>query len=530
MTEKRACNRYFGAFICILLCFALVACGRSSGELFDFQPGEESDSHKSACAGYRIVVAKGSSAETLSAAQKLFRELADRTGIPCSLCFEGEENGAAGKEVCEILIGYVERAVSRDRMWYFKRDDYLCEWQDGCLLLGGKSDSANLAAIRRFSEEILPYADDELLMNPDGGFLYRAEYEIPTVSVDGPELFHYRIVYPAEGNKEEKEIAFAFRDRLADMTGYYPAVEDDRTAPADALWIAFGDCAGSEEVELTGNHAVMFRNVGHIFFLGTDAYGICYAAQEFLDGIRSSAVDGVCTLTTERSLIWSYENPRLTLGVAVPGDEEDVLERTFALGGEIMEAKPDITAVFALTEQQIGIMKNILPDYNILSFVEGENCYSAILYHRERLNARQVGTPLTLDGCSVRLVVFTPEDGGDPFAVFLTGLWKEERRGEVAEALREGVSSLGLSCVVMSFTADGIESADRDMPDLTPVAELRSATENHAPVIGVYSFGDMSDADGYGKLTVLDREGAVHLLTVSLTRVPELMKKGGSRS
>ena len=62
-----------------------------------------------------------------------------------------------------------------------KTNDYLCRWDDGALVICGRSDSATVFAIDKFIVDILPTSSQYSLMFADAHFELFNEYEIKKI-------------------------------------------------------------------------------------------------------------------------------------------------------------------------------------------------------------------------------------------------------------------------------------------------------------------------------------------------------------
>ena len=154
------------ALVC-LLSLSLFACSSGSADLHNLLNQGAGEEYTNPAAACDVVIVPSTASDALIArARTLCTELAARTGIPASFFFDNE---ALPKQddVRLILLGNTAHALSDKHLGDLRRDDYLCALDEDALILGGKSDSATLAAIDRFSAELLPYADAEILINAD---------------------------------------------------------------------------------------------------------------------------------------------------------------------------------------------------------------------------------------------------------------------------------------------------------------------------------------------------------------------------
>ena len=208
-------KRWLCLTLSVLLVWFLCSCGGENGSY----PFESLLLEETAVTDYRIIVPGTCSSELYGEAEELTLYLTETVGVSATLCFDYEEYTASGET--EVLLGYTNRPLSRERLATLRRDDYLCRMEEnGTILLGGKTDGATRVAVERFCEEILPAATAESLMHPDAGFSYTAEYPYGRVLLNGFELHLYDLVYPDDAAEAIQAQIRRFRERIEDKTGY----------------------------------------------------------------------------------------------------------------------------------------------------------------------------------------------------------------------------------------------------------------------------------------------------------------------
>ncbi len=228
-------------------------------------------------------------------AHRLTADLFERTGIPTTLYFDNEDF-LVSEHSRLILLGNIEHPLSQAHLRDLRRDDYLCVSDENALILGGKSDAATMAAIDRFSQALLPYADAEILLNQDQHFLVRADYDVTSATVNGFSLGDYRIVHPRRPADAERAVALALREAIADRCGFYPDVLPDHLVTDDTRIIAIGACFGgapSDTPQILVEESLITLCGGSEYELAEVAAVFCQ--QIFPDGARG---DVTVTLDT----------------------------------------------------------------------------------------------------------------------------------------------------------------------------------------------------------------------------------------
>ena len=267
--------------LALLLCLTAVSCStRTDPQTLSTLPsGTVSEDPATPEVGYDYVIVPETASDVLvDRARALTNALSAQTGIS-SFFFFDNETLPARENVRLILLGNTASALSQKHLHDLRRDDYLCAIDEGALILGGKSDAATVAAIDRFSSEILPYADAEILLNPDRQFLVRAEYPVESVTLNGFSLGDYRIVYPHQNTLGEAQVAAIMRDVLADRCGLYPEIVPDNGTFEHTRLITVGACFGND----TGSEPLVALRDTAIALDGATQNDLCVAAQTFCD-------------------------------------------------------------------------------------------------------------------------------------------------------------------------------------------------------------------------------------------------------
>ncbi|MBE6546538.1 MAG: hypothetical protein E7668_03745 [Ruminococcaceae bacterium] len=165
---------------------------------------------------YRIIVSADASAELLAAARAFAAKVEDATDRHVYVVYDADL--LPSEKAVDILLGDVGHGVAQMLLKDLKDGEYLCRMQEGVIVLGGRTDAATVAAIERFCTEWLPYASSELLMRPDGGFLYDLPEE-KAILLNGYPLSEYRVILPDDAPAALHRLSEALRDRLAQTDG-----------------------------------------------------------------------------------------------------------------------------------------------------------------------------------------------------------------------------------------------------------------------------------------------------------------------
>ena len=172
ITGKFRCLSFM--FVLILCSFVLCGCfdDHSSDDAFDLLSSMKGDGYKNEDNStkdtfipkyYRVVIPSDCSPEVASLGRTASDRIEEITGIESGLVYDGEAY-AYREDAFEVLIGKTERNSTLAAFDELKRDDYVCRYSEGALVIGGISDAATLTALERFVNEILPSASAQSLM------------------------------------------------------------------------------------------------------------------------------------------------------------------------------------------------------------------------------------------------------------------------------------------------------------------------------------------------------------------------------
>lgn len=288
------------AFFALLLLLCLLFCSCASNltgldSLHSLTSPVPSDTEKPTFVSNTVVLPAAAGSDLSERARALTDAIAEQTGLPSTLYFDSEKIPQA-KDTHLILLGNTASALSQAHLRDLRRDDYLCRIENGYLILGGKSDRATLLAIDRFSEELLPYADAELLLNKDREFLVRATYPVDALTLNGYSLGDYRIVIPSKAQNGELAVAHALREAIADQCGLYPEILLDADVSERTRIITVGACFGASPASQTAVTA----DGAQIAINGSTEYALADAAEALYRYLLPHGATGTlsCALTS----------------------------------------------------------------------------------------------------------------------------------------------------------------------------------------------------------------------------------------
>ena len=268
---------------CIVTCFA--ACSQNEDYINDVfsqlvineSDGETETEELPFTEHIYVIIPRDCSGELSVKARELADEIRNKTGILTSLKYDNELT-AVPKNACEVLLGNTNRLVSKNAMDVLREGEYLCRWDDGAIVICGRSEEATVIAVDRFIMEILPSASKYSIMTSDSHFELDVGYEVERVLLNGYDLYDYVLVYPKENKLGEREMAYIFRDFINSKSGYLLEVFSD----GDPL-----SKVGRSIVLTYGEITAIVPNERGISIVGTDSYSLSLAIEKIIGDIEN---------------------------------------------------------------------------------------------------------------------------------------------------------------------------------------------------------------------------------------------------
>lgn len=296
--------------ICLLLSLLLVACSdKNSGDGLDkfeqlLQSSKESDETAEtnelfAKKVYIIIPQKASGALSLKTAE-LADKIYARTGVEAIVKYDNEDIVSYGG-ILEILIGDTNRLISQEALKPLRVEDYVCKWDRGRIVIGGRNDASTLTAVDQFVEKVLCSATGASLMGENVKLEHKLTYDVSTITLNGYDLYDFVFVYADESTKEKLEV---LRDHIARKSGYLLDIVDakelDETSGKNISLLCVPDMEGASIELLDGN----------VVICGRDAYALSAAVAEFSSRLFSQNGTHL-SLSVESKLLFPYRERAL---------------------------------------------------------------------------------------------------------------------------------------------------------------------------------------------------------------------------
>jgi hypothetical protein len=350
--------------LALVLLFTCSSCRKKNTSLDKFEQlilstsASEENGEAFASAIYVVIPSKAS-VELSSRAKALADTLSEKTGIETFLKYDSEPTVDG---TFELLLGYTSRLISIENLGDLRDDDYICRYDRGCIVLGGKSESATIAALERFESDILPGASHAAIMSENANFEVYGEYELEELTINGYPIYEYTILY----SEESCEIAELLQRYVREKTGYTLSANPNESNDAQA-----GRCISLALDDSLGSAARIDCKNGDIVLSAPDLCGLSLSAAIFTSELCEALSNGTSQVTIEDSRALDYSKSGIDI----------------AFGFANTSGEPDISFLLSLAE---AIRKT---DSSIICFYPTDKSLAGDI----NLNCPTTRTALTLD-------------------------------------------------------------------------------------------------------------------------------------
>ena len=306
-----------------------------------------------------VLISKNCTSSLAKRALDFVELLRVQTGLLVDLKYDNEHPNSPNG-TCEILIGNTDRLETENALSMLKRDDYICRWDTGSLVICGGSDEATLKALEAFIESVLPRANRYSIMEKSAtlefidGELHglgttlpesasesaidsstespnessaesstetsaeskenssvesESKTDIPPVrrsTFNGFVINEFSIVYNFANEHGEKNAAEALRLLISDRSGYLlDVVSSTEINSQSGKTILVGYSKNETPAIESDGSSIIIK--------GNNAYNVSLAVAEFIRMVDSSTEDGVITLECKEKIDVANETFRFSV-------------------------------------------------------------------------------------------------------------------------------------------------------------------------------------------------------------------------
>lgn len=362
------------AVLALCLLSSCSSCKKNSGldefeQLIVSTSSPEDDGEAFASAVY-VVIPRSSGFELAARAKALADALTEKTGIETFLKYDSEPTVSG---TFEILVGYTSRLISKENFEDLRDLDYICRYDRGAIVLGGRTESATIEAITKFENEILPGASYAAIMSENAHFEVYGEYDIEEFTLNGYPIYEYTVAYCGDSY----EIAEVISKYVKENIGYTLTHAQKETYDAQNskyIWLLLDE--GSEGA------ATISAKDENIVMSASDLYGLSLVATEFISSLDDSIADKSARVTLEgsRVLDYSISNIDVAFGFADNTGKTD-FALILSLAEAIDSADSDLICFYPTKNSLIDDIKlNCPSDCTYLAVDVGNEMSLPVLY------------------------------------------------------------------------------------------------------------------------------------------------------
>ncbi len=434
---------FFKLLSLLLLLFlfpsSLLSCQKETIDLPFELLTEPSDaqSEQEELSAYRLILPISSSAELFSATQSLAKQLETATDVPAVVMYDTEWQATEDEKTVTVFVGNLSLPNVRHTLSDFRSDDYLCHIDGNTVLLGAKSEAATLAALERFASELLPYAT-AYGFSSDAELLFRADYGISSVKINGFDLWNYSIVYGPDSSGTEA-LAKHLQHRLERDTRYTLDVCSaiDFQENRKQIFLTQTEETPKESIRI-------FADEYGITLSAHDLFGLSAGIQRLLEQILTPDANGHVSITFPSQEIHTYSHASRTVASLKLGEESLTRAELTALSDRLKTKSPSILSLNTEDQEALTSLATLLSDR-----------YSAV----ENTSLFQTGTAANFlwdlsEEMSVPAMLYQIGEGNEAFLLLVLEGFSE---GELPDVLRE--RSLPLLVLVHTELSDAIDAA-----------------------------------------------------------------------
>ncbi len=279
-----------------------------------------------------VIIPENASGELSEKSRALAEKIKEKTNVETVLKYDNETVVVTSEEIV-MYIGNGDHLITKEMFQRLRIGDYVCKWDKNSIVLGGRYEEATLEAIDAFEKQILPGASNASLMRKDYKLEELELYDVNSVTVNGYDLYDYKLLYDDGGLGKEKGFAEFLQAYVAESTGYYLEIlpYSEKEAKNGKSIIIDKLFAGE-----TSHASVELKNK-NIILSGSDEYALSMAVADIAEELARADEEGNATVTVDDIRIYNGEREGFSVGI---------FENSASTGEDIKKLK-DITDFMA---------------------------------------------------------------------------------------------------------------------------------------------------------------------------------------
>lgn len=330
-----------------------------------------------------LIISENASGEIALRAQKTADAISLKTGVRTVIKYDNEAT-SFGEGILEILVGDSSRLIARENFKRLRDGDYICRYDRGAIVLGGKDDSSTLLALDRFESEILPGASGASLMSVDANFEFFARDGYVDLVLNGYYVYDYKICFG--DSLRELEIAKTLRSVIAEKSGYtIDLVDADVYVDSEErlINVALDPNAneGVAEIKAQGSS---------IRLCAKDLCGLSAAVAEFAKLADEQTDGGASCVEIHGDLEIEYSSELFSLTFVSAGRAQNTFDFLLDVADMLRAAQTPIICLGALQKELLEDVVMNIPDNYAIAYAESGSEIIPLIYDKEIVASAEI--------------------------------------------------------------------------------------------------------------------------------------------
>lgn len=341
-----------------------------------------------------IIIPERCDAALAGKARELADAISDKTDVECVVKYDNEIIAIYNNDLL-ILLGSTSSLISQEAMKPLRKEDYICRWDRGAIVLGGRHDEATVKAIDVFMNMVLHGASNASLMSGEMHFENILNYDISEITVNGYDLYDFTFVYDSS-DESFFEMVNVLRDHIALRSGYYiNVIAEEKADETVGKVISF---LSSE----SGEGAAISPALNSILVSGEGEYQLSAAISRFAELLFGNVSDGKAKLNiSDREEIYCSSSPlNICTAITYNGGKKNLYHVT-DLAVKLQSAECDVMIFGETDDETVEYISLNLPEgYRADLIVTSDGGKVPLIYRNDMLSIEKyqwIGTLLAVD-------------------------------------------------------------------------------------------------------------------------------------
>ncbi len=323
-----------------------------------------------------IIIPRSCSGELSLKAHELADAIKEKTGVYALVKYDNEDISVNDDELT-VLLGNTERLESREAIKPLRYEDYVCRWDKGSIILGGRHDEATIKAVDRFMDEILHGASNACLMSEGAYFENIVQRDISSVTLNGYDLYDYTLVYSKENFFGEKEMAELLRAYAVSKSGYMLDIIPDTRVDSNTGKII--SVSGLSDTD----GAAIRNQEKNIIVSGAGQYELSASVARFAEKLFEDVIDGKANaIVSDINIPCEGKSLKICYAVSKSANNYDTefIDRWSAL---VQNGKYDIIIFDRIDSWLLEHVEKNNYDYEYIPLTDSNGKVYPVMYNRD---------------------------------------------------------------------------------------------------------------------------------------------------